>query len=505
MKKQFEDILVFGAVTSVLLFGRNSCESMQTEVYRGTAGAVEVKDADSNLTKVPETEIFQAGAVDSAPRCFDLVCLGECRLDSGKKLDLLLTSADKTPSPIALNENGKLIFAEPRPMGTFQTPAGYNAWVQVKLVDVSVSEEYSEAKRYVSLGIRRRGENRYIDRLYMPYAENASEDKKSKNHPLTYVDVMDGDVFEFVPLLSGTDLQTAGYSDAPIGGEISFDGINGTFDFGAVYRVLIKPLNSMWLKNQKCDLPEGVWNIGVGKYGDENSREQLLAVNESGRLSVSFDGSFWKRADVDFGGKGGWTINPACGNNILCIINNTGDVLRMVNGEWSPVSSAEVHSPQVLTFGNGRFMTVSKGENSTFYTSFDGEIWRKRGAVNLSDVSILCYGNNYWICAGDGGIVYKSEDDGLTWTNLNSNPAGISLCCGCYANGYFYAVDENQGIVERSQTGSRWEEVVDAGLSNCFAAVPHSGKLYVFSQGNGTATAFSAGLFDSSGEIRPEK
>lgn len=507
MKRQFEDIVVLGVVTSALLLGENNCEAMKADVYRGSAGAVEVKDANSDLTKVPETEVFQAGKIDSVPRCFDLVCLGECRLKSDKNLDLILTSADKIPSPVTLNENGKLVFAEPEPIGNFQTPNGYNAWVQVKLTDVSVSAEYSEARKYVCLGIRRQGENRYIDRLYMPYAEDASEEEKNKNHSLAYVNVMDGDVFEFIPLLSGTDLQAVGYSDAPIGGEINFDGINGTFDFGAIYRVLIKPSNSMWLKNQWCDLSEcctgGAWSIGAGQY-DRN--KQLIAVNDAGQLAMSFNGSFWKQIDADFKGKSGWTIAPAYGNDILCVINDTGDALRMMNGAWSFISPTEVSSPQALTFDNGKFMTVSKGEeNSTVYMSFDGEIWRKRGTVNLSDAGMLCYGKNYWICVGIGGTVYKSENDGLTWTNLNSDLAtDASWHSGCYANGYFFAVDRNQGVVVRSETGSHWKEVVNTGINNCSGVTVHDDKLYVFSQGNGETVEFTVGLFDAMGEIRPE-
>ncbi|CAA9242676.1 MAG: GH74 [uncultured Cytophagales bacterium] len=75
------------------------------------------------------------------------------------------------------------------------------------------------------------------------------------------------------------------------------------------------------------------------------------------------------------------------------------------------------------------------------------------------------YGSAFTACAGKvyavaGGKAYRSEDDGVNWTEL-SPPAGndpVKLL-KCNGQGHVYVVTENQGVFYSKNQGGSWTEI----------------------------------------------
>lgn len=460
-----------------------------TTIYRGKATVIEVAEA-SAITKVPDTGTWRSGSLNTVSRYFDISCSGSCKLGSiNQKLKLDFCSSDKIPDFFTKNNEGKIVFAESKAMTTITSPKGHDVWLKIDLV--KINGQFSNAEKHVCLGIKKRSEDEYYDILHMS--------NKSR-----YVDAMDGDPVELVPLLSSTDISSKLTLATPTEEVVPANfGISGdSFDFGSVYRVNIEVQGGQWI-TETCKLTDisAEWSdmqsVNVGTVNGKDNR--LLAVSSSGTLIHSANGVNWinlptKLPPID-------TTRIAYGNGIWCIINgvvnDNSDFHNPVDYRvrystdggvtWishSSISDIPQYGTRAFAFDNGIFMMGDT--NGKIHTSRDAILWRnlEQSATQRTIGCFLTYGNHTWIVGnGDGQSTAHKSKDGVNWTPITLNLLSISSARwtgACFANGYFYAISTD-GVVAKSLDGEKWEEVIrfEEGASNI---IYYKNKLHVFSE-----------------------
>lgn len=466
-------------------------------IFRGNKSIVEVSSESTNPTKLPDNEPLRSGKIDTATRCFDLLCVGKYSSKSSEpKLDI--KPADKIPNLITKNRDGVIVYTEPTYMCTIKAPKGQNVWVNVKLEN----KTGDLSTNYMCLGLKKRGEDDYYDIL-------------SENNASRYVDVLETDTVELIPLVSSTELPT--YTEVKVGDEVKLDGVSASaLDFGSVYRVQITLSPDRWVK-ESCDLWKidnsrgdpwacnGDIAIGVTMNQERQANSQILMVSQyTGQLAYSFNGVHWISANYTFS-KNTWGVHPAYGNGIWCIVgwNNTPGIMRSIDyGQiWTNTVSI---GARVLAFNDGIFMTVT--ENGEVLTSSDAECWIQIGNVpetSPKGYKILIHGNDKWICGTQPGYIFWSKDGKGEWGLLSkelydsSTHGSSGWFGGCYANGYFYII-HSLGVVKRSSDGEKWTEVTSWSNSYYFNIGYYKNKLYAFKS---DGTDFYVGLFQPDGTI----
>lgn len=228
--------------------------------------------------------------------------------------------------------------------------------------------------------------------------------------------------------------------------------------------------------------------IGVGSVGRET---KMLAVNFcTGELASSVDGENWTSAGSLYPEgetkHGNFNCGLVHGNGLWCAITEKGYVKYSNNGtkSWIDAFAAPNQTTDCLAYGNGVFMTV--GHNQKVYASRDASRWKEIGEVPyFSDsVHLLQYNSNdsgKWICATFSGYVYESEDGHGTWKSVEGNLGwfGHGWGCGCFAYGFSYAIDWNNGTVVKSSDGKNWEKVDILG-EKYYNISCYENKLYAF-------------------------
>lgn len=469
-----------------------------TPIFRGNVSIVEVSSANTNPSKLPDVEPLRAGKIDtSVTRCFDLFCVG--KYEQGSDLKLNIRSAGKIPNLVEKAEDGTPVFTKPTYMCTIQSPKGHNVWVKITL-----EKKTSDLSDYVCLGIKKRGESDYFGTLY---ADNSFK----------YVDILETDTVELIPLASSTPLST-GYTPTTVGASAKIiDNVN-VYDFGSVYRVHVDTYNGQWLTGLTNNVViSSHWNnigkIGVGLVTDQNGtthENQMFSIHQDGTLRYSSDGESWiKNGTVNQPGEStkDWSIGLRYGNGIWCAINSTNTpygVRRSIDGgrTWSETLANIIAS--TLCFGNGIFMTVSI--NGTVYSSHDADVWTQIGKVDTTKSQFLIHGNGKWICSSLDGHIYCSTDGRGTWSLFSDSlyqinqddKKNVGWCGGCYANKNFYAV-RSDGAIVTSVDGEKWIKIFTFPGVNNQNITYYKNKLYSFSA---TSSRYIVGLLQPDGTIQ---
>lgn len=463
---------------------------------------VEISESDVP-TKLPDVGTWETGQMSTSTRCFDLLCFGKCDLSSTNNIKLKVEAAEKIPEFFTLNSEGKIIFAEPKPMAVITTPKGHDTWIQIELKTINSEEleNLSNIAKHICLGIKKRGESDYLDVIHA--GKLTSE----------YVDLLDTDFVELVPILSkvstyklNAEGENEGQYSAAIPGSVAqftdfTTPTTGSFDFSSVYRINIT--NTSWIMDQKCDLCEiesregrAFWDnmgsLGVGSVVDQYGQlfdNELLAVEYLGQLAHSSDGVHWSRG-VCLGNKLTLWGGPAYGNGVWCIVPaGIHEINRSTDGGKTWTYADRKIGAWRVAFGNGIFMIVSSDNSTTAadygraYTSMDAKTWTEIESVPGSIHPILIYGDNKWICGTSKGRIYQSMD-GKSWdANYSDDLAenfGSSFYGGCYVDGYFYVINGG-GLVAKSSDGMIWTNVVNLSFQSGYpykSITYYRGKLY---------------------------
>lgn len=135
---------------------------------------------------------------------------------------------------------------------------------------------------------------------------------------------------------------------------------------------------------------------------------------------------------------------------------------------WSSASSGiPVEYIELNPHGNIKFLkaideTIFAGiQNKLYSSSNKGNSWEETYSFGSMVSSLNKFGNDYYVTTLGNGI-YISQDNGITWSNLNSGLSdlnvtsltliGTVLACGTSSNGFYYKrgndwVNNKEGII----------------------------------------------------------
>lgn len=510
--------IMTGMMGSVFLFGTGLYGTTLRSKSIASVAAVEIteklkigeEEISAPLSQVPRMRACVGGQLKMSKRYADLVCAGEYKTRQSSELNLIVEGSNKDSNLFELNDTGDLVFAKPIPMCTIRMPDGRNGWVKIILGNVR-NNQCDTYPNYISLGIKKQGEVDYIDRLYIAGI---------KQHTSTYIELLDKEVVELVPLLSNTDISTEGYTPVVTGSEVyghkAIKNKVNWINFGSIFRIQTKLEKNPWIQDQQCGLANisnGDWinrgMIGVGTIKDKDN--QLVAINKNGRLASSFDGVHWiDRNYITDVASTGWGNGLVYGNGIWCAVG-LDESCYSIDGarNWISITNENIKNDNALAFGNCMFMTVRHHDSgiNSFYSSHNAAIWELTGEILDDPIYITSYVNGQWICGSRNGNTYWLDESKKFWKRFvptdnhglsDISPSG-DWCGGCNAHGYFYVINSTARIIARSIDGKDWEKVATIGKSGeCCNVTFYNDKLYAFTK---DGTLFNAGTFNIGGVL----
>lgn len=517
MKNSIRLIVVYGIVgAAALSLGEVKAtelpgitEVSDTEYRVATRALVDFGDQDPDVaeeghkkqvTLVPASAPWVEGTLRADPRHLDLICQGQGEFMESNVLDLNAKPAMEIPDLFALDNDGNLIFAEPKPMGTIGVPKGYQPmWGKISLTAVK-SKENEDARRFLCLGIKPTNSVDCVDQLY-------KTDNDDSSHPAEYVALSDENNISLVPLLSTTDLSGEGrkYTPAEVGSKVSdcpsFPHTS-KINFSSVYRLNIGGYtNCLWEKNTLAipgtDSNKNInWTnfgrLGIGPVNVNGQvlENQLVAINYyGGEMIYSSDGKTWHSAGTVTGGgdgSGGYSA-IVYGNNRWCTATSSGMSFLVDQAQtWYELGSISLIS--ALAFGNGTFMVVSYG---TFYTLSDGDSeWVTISAPSAeNDITILGYSSSGWICGDTTRKMFRYDSENEKWDSISIDETatqGGSWRGSCF-NDCFYVINDTDGTIEKSaDNGRTWTKLGQLLGGTYYNVTLYKDKLYALNE-EGTA------------------
>lgn len=541
MKRQF--VVIWGLVGELFLFsesiyGTNSEYDelfyVRPQTITATSSIVDhgYNDPIENqiTVQIPSDGIVKSGKMKEDLRYIALTCTG--RAGFRGKIDTMgldIQASEDFPSLFKVDGFGKIVFAEPQPMCTITAPKGRNVWVRIGLQ--SVKGKYDNIRKYLCLGVRKRGMiDHYESVLFMP-----SEGDGEHNCSYTYVGVSDkdNDDIELVPLISRYDLSESAYSPVIVGAEVANNNstlvpeiLNKDFDFGSVYKIDVKVEEGAWIE-EPCTLTKVAnqsWynygSLGVGSIRDSNGHlldNQLVIINSLKNMAYSANGMVWTERDIpSLKNLNGTVYVSTYGNGRWCVAGNGGALYSTDGMEWKAINNPECleNNVMALAFGASMFVAVNKNNSKNiFYRSVNAVDWEPVPGDEFpsnQDIQILCYGGGKWICGTKFGTIYEYDVKNIRWNELiPSEGAGLkssgSDCWSgaCYAYGHFYVI-KNDGVVARSVDGKDWEKVValkDGEFDSWYNITFYNDKLYMF---NCKGDRYCSAIFSPNGELALE-
>lgn len=219
---------------------------------------------------------------------------------------------------------------------------------------------------------------------------------------------------------------------------------------------------------------ENVGNFTEGRC-IRNYDEILYYTDIFGAYKSSDEGVTWEQVldsswfyDVDAG-----YINHA--NDQIWITTGKGPVsYNEVTGE---ISSSSIPNATLgdMTAGNGTIVGIEEGQ---LYVSIDyGDTWSNVTGNIAADANVLNItfdGLEFFVCATSGGFLYlyKSIDNGSTWTTMTSAPGGGGGSAFFSYNPQFYAKGLGSAITiwKSNDDGENWFETILNFEGNALAA-----------------------------------
>lgn len=160
-------------------------------------------------------------------------------------------------------------------------------------------------------------------------------------------------------------------------------------------------------------------------------------------------------AEVDYWsgityGNGVWITVTKGNNNNGNVVNYSTNGTNWVSypmptGGWSSVK-----------YANGKFVAVAK--DGKVATSVDGITWNL-GTIPNAEYTAVTYGSGYWIAVASGGNNAARSIDGITWSSITL-PEGADWSGIAYGKGIFVAVSQGDSstanVAYSTNSGTSW-------------------------------------------------
>lgn len=186
---------------------------------------------------------------------------------------------------------------------------------------------------------------------------------------------------------------------------------------------------------------------------------KFVALSESGTYAAvsTDDGATWTSKTALSS-----TRNAMCfGNNMFIAVSGSPAATKYIyssDGEnWSEGNFPTSLRRYAITYGNGKFVTVSFTGDEALYSS-DGINWTQSSALPVSaSWHAVAYGNGKFVAVASGyDDVIISEDNGATWTAAKL-PSSAQWNSIAYGNGYFVTIASFSDKSAYSKDGIHWE------------------------------------------------
>jgi photosystem II stability/assembly factor-like uncharacterized protein len=216
-------------------------------------------------------------------------------------------------------------------------------------------------------------------------------------------------------------------------------------------------------------------NINLKLVTIRNSQDVWIGGTH-GFCAYSLDvGESWFKIPFDSLGSVTWNSLVCAGNDSLWLIGNVDNandstsIICLFSGTngliWQPCTSQ-------LFFGNECTKLLAINDSILLMSSTRGLLRSKNGGNDwelvfnsTEDPITSCLApeiNDYWFTTAHG-LLYHSNDTGLTWTNQKPHPAGIPLTdiCICYPNRIWISasdtlVSHKGAILYSRDLGKNW-------------------------------------------------
>ncbi len=112
--------------------------------------------------------------------------------------------------------------------------------------------------------------------------------------------------------------------------------------------------------------------------------------------------------------------------------------------------------------------------------------WIKVNSIPINDIVALVVNENKIYAASDSNEIYKSSDNGLTWTTLTVSSSPIDITSLIFLNSRIYAGTYRSGVFTSQDNGDTWNNS-DPNIRFISDFVEKDNVLYTSTLGNGTA------------------
>jgi hypothetical protein len=157
------------------------------------------------------------------------------------------------------------------------------------------------------------------------------------------------------------------------------------------------------------------------------------------------------------------------GNNLFVAVGSGGSIYTSPDGAiWTSQVSGTTVTLNGVTWSGSQYVVVGKG---TVLTSSNGVNWIVRTSPTTNYLSSVAWGNNLFVIVGGDasrGIVYYSNDNGVTWTLCFIANGGSNFYDVKWVNNQFVAVggDGVTPLLCTSADGITWVQMNAPGSRN---------------------------------------
>ncbi len=261
--------------------------------------------------------------------------------------------------------------------------------------------------------------------------------------------------------------------------------------------VVVTALLGMAGHAARAQVPEAEWlqrRSALTATGNAvtHTGSTLVAVGESGKASVSENGTTWRavqtpvRTGLNAVAHGDGTLVAAADKGQLAISENEGRTWEKKQLEFAPnhiltIDMETVHEAE------GRWVVA--GKSGVMLSSTDTENWNTVISGTADNIKSLTHANGLWVSAGDNNSFGYSWD-GTNWTSGNMDLGGDhDFQSVTYSQGQFIAV-ASDGFVARSNTGEAdWQGEIVPGMAGAKAITAGMDRFVVVTQNGGVISS----------------
>jgi len=260
----------------------------------------------------------------------------------------------------------------------------------------------------------------------------------------------------------------SGGDGATYGGSVmltSSDGINwGGYTPVNGYTVLTFA-NGVFVGNASTSSDGTNWILRAVGFSAVAYGNGIFVGVSGGAIYTSTNGTNWVQLNLQINNYLGAV---AYGNGLFVAPYGGGSILTSPNGtnSWTVRASGLTTGPNQISFGNGKFMSIS-ADGKSFQSSTDGIHWTQSppfgtnisGLFQHQGASSIAGGNGLFVAAGGAGVIATSPD-GTNWTKRTSGILMSYLSGIAYGNGRYVAVGDplDSGPIITSPDGINWSD-----------------------------------------------